>query len=228
MNIDMNYISGQLNSNIGIINLFLSFIVTGATLVYSILSWKLTNETRLMREVYTEPRVSVTVEENDVHDGFFDIIIKNIGLGPAYDVKFSVSEGHEIDGITLTEIRRLAVLNNGISYLGPNQVIKSNISYIHGNDSFFSTSFVVGTVYTSHLGKKYSEIYKIKFSEFEGIVSINESPTKDLGENIKRIADSIENLSDGRKEIRAVIETVKNKETKIKDRILTNRGYLKK
>jgi hypothetical protein len=181
-----------------------------------------------MREVYTEPKVAVVVEENDIHDGFYDIIIKNIGLGPAYNITFLVREGCVVDGVTLAGIRRLSVLNNGISYLGPNQSIKSNVSYIHDNESFFDTSFHVATTYKSRTGKQYFDEYAMQFSEFEGITAVFDTPIEDIRKNIKKIADSIESLSDGRKEIRTIMQTTENKEKTIKDKILSNRGYLKK
>ena len=227
MNIDLDSIAIQLNSGLGIINLFLSFVVAGATLVYSILTWKLTNETKRMREVYTEPRVSVTVEENCTHEGFFDIIVKNIGFGPAYDIKFIVNEGCVVDGVTLASIRRLSVLTNGILYLGPSQIVKSNISYCHNNESFFETSFDISAAYKSSLGKQYVDKYMVKFSEFEGIAAVSDPLDKDVRNSVKRIADLMENISDGRKEIRVIVQTAKNKDTAIKNRILSNRDYIK-
>jgi hypothetical protein len=216
----------QLNEHLGLINLILSFVVASATLVYSLLTWKITNETKLMREVYTEPRISIYIEEDRNNDGFFDIIIKNIGLGPAFLITFTLKEGNAIDGVSLSSLRRLNSLANGIPYLGPNQEIRSNITYTHNNDAFYDTEFEVDSTYKSALKKEYNDTHVIKYSIFEGTTRVHDTPIESITKSIKKISESIENIADGRKEIKVLTQTIINKEKATKRRILSHRDYL--
>ena len=58
-----------LNQNGGTLTVIFSFIVAISTVVYAILTWKLTSETTKMREAQTTPNVLVTVEPEDFHEG---------------------------------------------------------------------------------------------------------------------------------------------------------------
>lgn len=49
-----------LNANSGALNVIFTGVVTIATAVYAVLTWKLVSETRQMREVQTEPKIEIT------------------------------------------------------------------------------------------------------------------------------------------------------------------------
>lgn len=50
-----------LNENSGALTVIFTAVVTVATAVYAVLTWKLVAETRLMREVQTEPKIEISV-----------------------------------------------------------------------------------------------------------------------------------------------------------------------
>ena len=64
-------------------------IVAASTLVYAVLTWRLVGETRRMREVQTEPQISVRAELSERGDhGGIDLVIRNEGQGAAYKINF--------------------------------------------------------------------------------------------------------------------------------------------
>ncbi len=108
-----------LNQNSGAFAVMFSALVAIATIVYAILTWKLVSETRKMRETQTEPKVSVTIQPREEWINFIDMVIQNIGLGPAYNIKFEVSPDFEYaKGKFLSD---LGFMKNGLRYLAPNQ-----------------------------------------------------------------------------------------------------------
>lgn len=80
-----------LGQNESAFTVIFSALVAIATLVYAILTWRLVSETRKMREAQTEPNISVTIQPREEWMNFVDLIIQNIGLGPAYNIKFEIN-----------------------------------------------------------------------------------------------------------------------------------------
>jgi hypothetical protein len=79
--------------------------VVAATIAYVVLTWKLVSETRKMREAQTEPKVFVTIQPREEWINFMDLVIQNIGLGPAYNIEFEVHPDFEYEkGKFLSEI----------------------------------------------------------------------------------------------------------------------------
>lgn len=111
-----------LNQNSGAFAVIFSAIVAFSTVIYAILTWKLVSETRKMRKVQTEPKVSVIIQPREEWINFIDMIIQNIGLGPAYNIKFEVNPDFEYaKGKFLSE---LGFMKNGLKYLAPNQKLQ--------------------------------------------------------------------------------------------------------
>ena len=113
--------------------LIFSGLVALSTLVYAFLTWRLVAETRRMREVQTEPRVSVLVELNDQHGhGGMDLVIRNEGQGPAQNVRFEF-QGDPTYFDTDRPIDQLPVIKNGLPYLGPNQTFRFLMGWLFGD-----------------------------------------------------------------------------------------------
>jgi len=50
-------------------------------------------ESVLLRKVESDPKILIFLEENRIHRGVYDLVIKNIiGRGSAYDVKFNLGK----------------------------------------------------------------------------------------------------------------------------------------
>lgn len=77
-----------LNKNSGALTVLFTAVVTVATAVYAALTWVLVKETRMMREVQTEPKLQVTVSSLDFAIHIVRLHVRNVGLGPALDVTF--------------------------------------------------------------------------------------------------------------------------------------------
>ncbi|PKL57955.1 MAG: hypothetical protein CVV34_04830, partial [Methanomicrobiales archaeon HGW-Methanomicrobiales-5] len=100
------------------LTLFFTGVVAASTVVYAILTWKLVSETQKMREAQTEPKISVFVE---THPKFFlikNLVIRNIGLGTAYNLKFSVFPDFKTYNCGM--LSEMTIIKNGIPHLPPN------------------------------------------------------------------------------------------------------------
>lgn len=78
-----------LNENSAALTVIFSAVVTLATAVYAILTWILVSETRKMRQVQTEPKIEISLQSLDIAVHIVRLHIRNIGLGPALNIRFS-------------------------------------------------------------------------------------------------------------------------------------------
>ncbi len=73
-----------------ILTIIFSALVAISTVVYAFLTRRLVNETIKLRKAQTEPKISIRIEPSENCMFYCDMIIENIGLGPAYDINFKL------------------------------------------------------------------------------------------------------------------------------------------
>jgi len=198
-----------LNQNSGAFTIVFSAIVAIATVVYAVLTWKLVSETRKMREVQTEPKVSVTIQPREEWINFIDMVIQNIGLGPAYDIKFEVEPDFEyIKGKFLSE---LGFVKHGLKYFAPNQKLQFFLTNMVENfEEKTKRPFKIKLTYRSGTGKVYKDEYLIDFSQLIGLSQLGEPPLYKIAKNIEEIRKYIQHLSTGFHKMKVVIYTKKD------------------
>jgi hypothetical protein len=154
-----------LNKNNGAFSVLFSAVVAFATVIYAILTGKLVSETRRMREVQTEPKISVYLLRSQKDS--VDIIVENIGEGMAENIKFSFKGDIEyIQGRLLSEVY---FIKKGIKHLVPKRYIQF---YLCTYDDFKSkkTSFDITASYRDVLGKEYVNTYPLDYSGLTGTI----------------------------------------------------------
>ena len=185
-----------LNQNSGAFAVIFSAIVAIATTVYAILTWKLTSETRKMREAQTEPRVSVTIQPIEEWINFIDMVIQNIGLGPAYNIKFKVEPDFEYAKRKF--LSELGFMKNGLRYLAPNQKLQFFLtSMIENFEEKTKNPFEIRVTYQNSVGKKYEDTYMIDFSQLIGLNQLGKPSLYKIAKNIEKIQQDIHHLSTG-------------------------------
>lgn len=195
----------SLNNNSGALSAVFSGVVTVATIFYAWLTSKLVNETRQMRKAQTEPRVQVTYRVRDEWVNLLDISIKNIGLGPAYDIKLDIREHNDVPGITeLKEnLLKLACFKSGLAYLGPTQEYFSFwTSLVEGDATKVDSRLVVACTYRSTTGEGISHDYVIDLSELKGRSRIGEPPLHKLAKHIEKIEKDFHSIASGQRRIK--------------------------
>jgi len=183
-----------LNHNSGALAVIFSFVVAFATIIYAILTWKLVSETRRMREVQTEPKVSVIIQPREERINFIDMVIQNVGLGPAYNIKFEINPDFEyINGKTLSE---LGFIKNGLPYLAPKQKLQFFLTDMTKNfEEKIKKSFKIKVIYQNGIGKSYEDVYIIDFSQLTGLVHFGDHPLYKIAKEIEEIRKDIHRIT---------------------------------
>lgn len=186
-----------LNQNSAAFNLLFSAAVALATIVYAVLTWKLVSETIMMRKVQTEPKISANLQptEKDIH--FIELVIQNIGLGPAYKVKFKVDPDFEDKDLKL-KLSEVGFIKDGLYIFAPNQKLKFPLVSLYKDfNEKIEKSFKLTITYQNIIGDTYKEEYPIDLSQFRGLSQIGKPPLYEIAENIICIQKDIHNISTG-------------------------------
>ena len=205
-----------LNQNAGALTVIFTFIVAISTVFYAILTWKLVSETRALRKAQTEPKLSITLENNKIAFGFLDMIIKNVGYGPAYNITFKVEPDFEYQkGKFLSE---LGLIKNGIKYLSPQQEYRFFLTALIGRfDELKDMTFNICTTYYDALGNKFEENFLIEFSHFENLTQLGSPPLPEIAKELKKISDNLSKITSGFYKLKVIIFPQEDLKNEIKE-----------
>lgn len=144
-----------------------SGVVALSTVAYSILTWRLVNETRRMRVAQTEPMITINYHSRreSVHD--IDLRIRNVGGGPAMEIQFEVEPDFKfLSGSMLSEI---GLFKNGLNYLEPGGERRFFLTRLVGKPQV-DLPFEIIATYRGTIGDEKTDRFTIDFSEMEGLV----------------------------------------------------------
>jgi hypothetical protein len=171
-----------------LLSLLFSGVVAISTVVYAVLTWKLTSETRLLREASSNPKVSIGIKTDDWWLNLNYIFVKNEGMGPAYDIKFALNVDKDACNERIYHgINKLSFLSKGIDYLSAGCEISSYIFDESGIELTDLDVVVVYIEYKNAFNKVMNDKYILDFTVFNGISRVGEP-------EMSRIARSIENI----------------------------------
>ncbi|NBJ14039.1 MAG: hypothetical protein FNP40_00375 [Dehalobacter sp. 4CP] len=179
-----------LNKNSGAVNAISTIGLTIITLIYVLLTRNISKETKMMRIAQTEPNISAIIQSEEDCIKFIHLIIKNIGLGPAYNVKFKINPDYE-DRILGGKLSEIGFIENGLPYFAPNQEFKIFLTNMaESYEEKMKKTFEIEVIYKSNIHKEYSNTYLIDFSQLRGLSS-GESPLYRIANDIKKIREAL-------------------------------------
>ncbi len=195
------------------ITLIFSCVVTFATVVYALLTWRLTHETIKMRKAQTDPNIAIYLKPNKASMHFLDLIIKNIGLGPAYNVTFKILEEFDLEDKTDRKISEIDFINEGIQYMPPNHSIETYAFRLLGQyEKIIDKSLKIEVNYKNVEKRKLSEVIHLNMSQFKGKQTLGEEPLNKIAKNVESIQKDIHHLSSGFHHPQIDIYTSKDRE----------------
>lgn len=208
-----------LNANQGAFSVIFSFIVMFATVVYARLTAKLVKETKLMRKSQTEPKIQITANPREEFVHIISLHVKNIGYGPAYDLNFELSaEGESVGGKKLIkDFSQTQFLEKGLSYLGPNQIIKTGFTQILDNtEEKLSSKLIIKVNYKNYEGDIYQQKINLNFEEFRGYGTLGKPNLYSIAQSLEQINKKLGDLVTGYKKLSVNIFSEDDRQKKIK------------
>ena len=204
-----------LNSNSGALTVIFTAVVTISTVAYAILTWSLVSETKKMREVQTEPRIELTLTPLDYAINIVRLHVRNIGLGPAKNVKFTsnVASGGAGAEKLLGEFNKANFLKTGLKYFGPGHELHSGYTQITQDfDAKIASVFIYDIEYESVTGKKHSDQITIDVSELKGMNQLGKPNLYAIAQSIENIQKDFSHVVSGFKKIHADVYTSEDRD----------------
>lgn len=161
-----------------------------------IFAFFLLRETIKLREVETEPEISIFLEQNIIM-GVYDIVVKNIGKGSAYNIHFYFDKNADIfSRISFRPIFELGFFE-GVKYMAPNQEYRT----MFGGHELFAkplpTPLEIKVEYSNkNLKKKknYEEMFEINPGNYWGTSYIDKKNLNDINDQLVKISNNIKDL----------------------------------
>ena len=197
-----------LNDNAGAIQVIFSALVTLATLVYAGLTWSLVSETRRMRRAQTDAKMTIGLDVREEAINLVELFVRNEGVGPAYDVRFSVemvgSGGHaEI----LDSILSLGFIDQGLAYFSPGQEIRSFLTSMAIEfEAKIATKIRVAITYSTASGERTKDEYVLDLAVFKGRHQLGEPDLHSVAKSLKSLAKDVDHLASGWKKLQVITQ----------------------
>lgn len=191
-----------LNQNAGALQAIFALVVAVATVVYAWLTYKLVAETRRMRRAQSEPRIEVFFRPSDISVNFLEFVVKNIGLGAAYDIKFSVEPGRASDTLPklVARLEAIQVLRTGMSFLAPSQEFFSFWDSLFGvAEPALNAPIRIRTSWKDAAGAEFEAIHVLNLQELLGMSRIGKQPMQVVAESLEALAKSIQGVVENRR-----------------------------
>ena len=166
-------------------------------MVYAGLTWKLVSETKQLRRVQTDPRISMHVEPSRMAErGRVELVIQNVGQGPAKEISF----GFEGDGTYFGNgpIDQLNVIKNGLRNLAPHQEFRVILGWLNIGGTFERAKqnpWIFDVRYKSISESEACEQFVIDFSQFENLIAGVQAPEVRIAESIEKIERKIQDIA---------------------------------
>ena len=188
------------NANSGALNLLFAVVVAAATVVYAWLTAKLVAETRRLRQVQTEPHIEVFYRPRDEWISLLDVVAKNIGNGPAYDLKFTweATASNKGSDNLLARLQELKGFSSGIAYLGPSQEFFSFWTQMTEDfEDKVATQIRVRSTCRGVTGVVYDRQHLLDLSELKGISRIGEPPLLKMAKCLEAMQKDLHHVATG-------------------------------
>jgi hypothetical protein len=180
-----------LNANSGSLNAVFSGVVALATVVYAILTWRLVAETQHLRRAQTDAFVIVALVPNQQAFGFLDLVVRNDGSGPAYDLVFVIRDCTfpELD----EKLRNTGFIKRGLKYLPARSDLRTFLT-----DTFspqkLNARLTVDVSYRTASHQKLMHSYPLDLALMENVQHVGTPFHQSVPKQLSEIAKTLEQL----------------------------------
>lgn len=198
-----------LNRNAGAISLLLALVVAAATVFYALLTHRLVEETRRMREVQTEPALALRLEPSEHGVNFVNLVVENVGQGPARNIRFKAAP--DFRRFRNQHVSDWGIFRHGLNYMAPGQKITlfltSVLDDVHKGREMRELNFDVEVSFETPAGRVSREVFPLHFDSLEGYGTIGTPPLIEIAQSIKKMETQIGHLASGSSRLNVLVQS---------------------
>ncbi len=207
-----------LNQNAGAFSVLFSAVVALSTAFYALLTARLVSETRNVRKAQTEPRLSVSIQPREEWISGIDMVIENIGMGPAYDIRFKI--GADFDYLQGRMLSQLGFITNGIAYLAPKQRLQFFFtSMLERSEEKLATVILIHSTYRDANNHRYQDTHRLDFSYLKELGQLGDPPLHAMAQSLKELNKNIDSLVTGWKKLNVIVTTPEEEQRALAERL---------
>ena len=220
----------QTNMELGeVIIIAFTGVVAASTVAYALLTWRLVLETRRLREVQTEPRVSMRLELAErVGHGGIELVIRNEGQGPAQNIQFNFQGDptYFIGHGQRKPIDQIPVIENGIPYLGAGQSFRFLLGWLFGEafDRANREPWTFRIDYENLSNTSKGEIYILDFSQFAGLIVGSGTPLVKIEKHLEALQKDFHHMTTGFNKLHVLTQTKEESRREMDEFLQRQRG----
>lgn len=186
------------------LSIIFSGVVALSTVVYAILTWRLTSETRAMRKAQTEPHVSFAVHPSEASVGLMELVVENDGPGPALNVRFEAAEDLMLGPHREVPLSQMGLFRRGVSYMSPGQRYRFFFASTFDNPELITMEPVrVEVTYETALGEKRAGGAFIDFRALEGMYGPAIPDSKKIAKLLEALSADLQSIASGVRHLHA-------------------------
>jgi hypothetical protein len=176
-----------------------SAVIALFTIIYVIGTFLMWWEMRKTRIKLDESNIQITLEPQARWGNFFDLVIRNIGNVPVYDLELDINPKN-LKTIGDTKLEDLNLFKKSIPVFGINQKISTfAISYVDFINSDQSKNISFIAKYKDGRGKQRIQKYDFDMEIYMGTSASSEKSLKDVVEQMEKIVNELKNISKNKK-----------------------------
>lgn len=144
-----------------------------------------------------EPNLSVFLTQHRSAFGYFDLVITNVGNGPARNIRFVIS-GLEMSVPEMQKLQNRYMMQKGLPYLVPGQRIEIALGKY---DSLVEHPFNIDVTYSTDSQHYRSRIrttsFAIDVSIFDGMHQVGTPTDQVLAQSMKQLSEDVRKIRTG-------------------------------
>jgi hypothetical protein len=178
-------------------------IVACSTVVYAVLTKRLVDETRRLREAQTEPRLSILLDPKDEWINLIDMTIRNDGPSAAYQIRFRLEGDFPISRDKA--LSQLRVIRDGLPYLAPGHSMRFFFtSMVEQPELKKDARFAIEARYLNAINISYSNTFSFDFSAWEGLGRVGEPPLIKMAQAMADLQEDVHSVIQGLARLRTL------------------------
>lgn len=185
-----------------------SILLALLTAVYVILTNRILNENRLLRQVQIEPCITAHLEISEAGFSFINLVVQNQGPGPAIDVSFTVKWALGEDKHT-KDLRKLGIFQRPSAVLPSGWRIESYAAHLVGDSFEKLMASPIEIIVQCHdrLGLPHQWEYVLDFETFRNLVRVGKPALSSIAQSLEKLSKSVGHFASGSNRLKVTTTT---------------------
>ena len=167
-------------------------IFTGFYVIGTLFMWWELRKSRLRLD---KPNIQISFEPQKRWGNFFDLVVKNLGNVPVYDLEFKI-EPSNLKTLGKRKLEDLNLFKRSIPVFGVGEELKTfAIAYVDFINSDQPKQFSVTARYKTKDGRPVSEKYNFDMEIYKGMSAFSEKSLNEVVEQLEKLNEILKEIT---------------------------------